>query len=168
MFVYLFIGCDSLIWWQETGLQRQIDQSFNPVSANLGLFLISQTLVYLNIIYYIHIYPCPSLSCSDVLKVKQDKQHKILKLWLNSHTINKINTFLFHSKQRNFSLSKNYNSSNNIKKSFYTSLMFMNLNLQSRWYEYRSIEYGQKISTEAIAMEEAMTPKYWRHDMEPL
>lgn len=27
---------------------------------------------------------------------------KYSKLWLNSHTINKINTFLFHSNQRNF------------------------------------------------------------------
>ena len=35
MFVYLFIGCDSLIWWQGTGLWKQIDQSFNPVSVNL-------------------------------------------------------------------------------------------------------------------------------------
>lgn len=93
---------------------------------------------------------------------------KYSKLWLNSHTINKINTFLFHSNQRNFCYLKTAIVATTSKKSFYISLTFMNLNLKSGWYEYRSIECGRKLSTEVTAMEEAMTHKYWHHDMEPL
>lgn len=159
-----------IVWYGGRKLGYEDRLKFQSYFCQLVTFL--NLLDFSLLIHYIlYVYICmPSNIYLVVMfwRLNRTNNIKYLKLWLNSHTINKINTFLFHSNQRNFCLSKNYNSINNIKKCFYTSFMFMNLNLKSGWYEYRSIECGRKFSTEVTAMEEAMTHKYWHHDMEPL
>lgn len=108
--VYLLIGCDSLTLWQETGLRRQIDQSFNLISANWWLFLTSQTLVSLYIMYGYN-----NISLTLLFwRLNRTNNINYSKHWLNLYTVNKTN-ILFHSNQRNFCVSKN-NSSNNNKK----------------------------------------------------